>query len=141
MIAVEPEVAAKTATAGTAVELREVSFRYGETRVLESMDLVVEESTIFGLVGLNGAGKTTLIRLLAGSLLPTSGTISLFGGRLEPGRRRAKRRIGLVADESRLFERLTVEELLFSLGRIYGVSAARISSAVACSLSQHHLQG
>ncbi len=137
---VEPEICAKTSSPGTAVELGEVSFRYGEASVLESIDLVVEESTIFGLVGLNGAGKTTLIRLLAGSLLPTSGTIWLFGGRLEPGRRRAKLRIGLVPDESRLFERLTVEEILFSLGRIYGISAARISSAVARSLSQHDLQ-
>ena len=140
MIGVEPEIRAKTSSPGTAVELGEVSFLYGEASVLESIDLVVEESTIFGLVGLNGAGKTTLIRLLAGSLLPTSGTIWLFRGRLEPGRRRAKLRIGLVPDESRLFERLTVEEILFSLGRIYGISAARISSAVARSLSQHDLQ-
>ena len=140
MISVEAAVAAKTSAREIVVSLRDVTFRYGETSVLESLDLAVEKSTIFGLVGLNGAGKTTLIRLLAGSLLPTAGTISLFEGHLEPGRRRAKRQIGLVSDESRLFERLTVEELLSSLGRIYGISAARISSAVARSLSEHDLQ-
>ena len=65
--------AAKKSPSATVVELRGVGFSYGETSVLESLDLVLEESTIFGLVGLNGAGKTTLIRLLAGSLLPRSG--------------------------------------------------------------------
>jgi branched-chain amino acid transport system ATP-binding protein len=62
------------------VELRGVSKSFGSLRVIQDLDLRVEEGEALGIVGPNGAGKTTMLNLIAGSLRPDSGEI-LFRGR------------------------------------------------------------
>ena len=60
--------------------LEEVSFRYGAgPRVLDRVNLVVEERDFLGLVGPNGGGKTTLLRILLGLLEPQQGRVRIFG--------------------------------------------------------------
>lgn len=60
------------------VELRDVSFTYGEGAVLDRIDLTIREGAFIGVVGPSGAGKSTLLRLIEGTLIPTSGNIG-FG--------------------------------------------------------------
>ncbi len=62
------------------VELRGVSKSFGSLRVIQGLDLRVEEGEALGVVGPNGAGKTTMLNLIAGSLRPDAGEI-LFRGR------------------------------------------------------------
>jgi branched-chain amino acid transport system ATP-binding protein len=62
------------------VELRGVSKSFGSLRVIQDLDLRVEEGEALGVVGPNGAGKTTMLNLIAGSLRPDAGEI-LFRGR------------------------------------------------------------
>jgi len=57
------------------LELRGVSFTYGNGAVLRDVDLTVREGGFYGVVGPSGAGKTTLLRLMEGSLEPAAGTI------------------------------------------------------------------
>ncbi|MGI6704030.1 MAG: ABC transporter ATP-binding protein [Clostridia bacterium] len=61
------------------IEARKASFSYGELKVLENIDLKVEEGEIFCLFGPNGCGKTTFIQCLLGILKTSSGTIRLRG--------------------------------------------------------------
>ena len=61
------------------VELRGVSKSFGSLKVIDSLDLRVEEGEALGIVGPNGAGKTTILNLIAGSLHPDAGDI-LFRG-------------------------------------------------------------
>jgi ATP-binding cassette, subfamily F, member 3 len=58
-------------------ELESVSVSYGERRVLTGVDLAIERGRTVALIGPNGAGKTTLLRLLAGTLEPDTGRVSL----------------------------------------------------------------
>ena len=68
--------------AGTAaIELRALAFSYGETAILRNIGLDLERGRTLALLGPSGCGKTTILRLLAGLLAPTIGTISI-GGRL-----------------------------------------------------------
>jgi ABC-type Mn2+/Zn2+ transport system ATPase subunit len=62
------------------LELRDVSFTYGEEAVLRNVDLVVREGAFLGIVGPSGAGKTTLLGLMEGSLRPTTGSIDRGAG-------------------------------------------------------------
>ena len=61
------------------VELREIKKSYGNVLALGGVSLSVNESEIVGLIGDNGAGKSTLIKILAGVVQPTSGTILVRG--------------------------------------------------------------
>ena len=66
------------------LELSAVGFAYGEVPVVAEIDLVVSAGEIVCVVGANGAGKSTLLKLIAGLLIPSSGTVSCFG--LDPAR-------------------------------------------------------
>ena len=62
-----------------AVELENISYRFGSFQALSKVSLAVQEGTIHALVGENGAGKTTLMKLLHGSLLLQEGKICVYG--------------------------------------------------------------
>ncbi len=69
---------------GPALEARNVSFSYGGgLMALDGVDLVVPRGTIHGLIGPNGSGKSTMVNILSGLLRPQSGTISIYGQRVE----------------------------------------------------------
>ena len=65
------------------VELRSVSFHYGDVSVLEGISLTVEAGDFLGIIGPNGAGKTTLLKIILGLLPPSRGEVRLFGEPLE----------------------------------------------------------
>lgn len=61
------------------IEVRDLSFAYGNTPVLKSITLTVHQGDYLGIIGPNGSGKTTLLKVMLGLLAPTSGTVKLFG--------------------------------------------------------------
>jgi ABC-2 type transport system ATP-binding protein len=60
------------------IDIRDLHKHFGHVRALDGLDLTVEEGEIQGFLGPNGAGKTTTIRILLGTLRPTSGHVSLL---------------------------------------------------------------
>ena len=61
------------------IQITDLSFSFGKTRVLENLNLTVPDGCIMGLVGINGAGKSTLLRLLSGVYLADKGDIEYDG--------------------------------------------------------------
>ncbi len=75
--------------------------RFGQTRAVENVDLLVQEGEVRGLLGPNGAGKSTLLRLLFGLVRPDAGWLELFGRRADPHGSSALDRVaGFVEDPS-----------------------------------------
>ena len=66
--------------------LRGVSYGYGETPVLESIDLRLDEGDFLGIIGPNAGGKTTLLKIVLGLLAPDSGSVEVFGRSPEESR-------------------------------------------------------
>ncbi|HTQ54487.1 MAG TPA: ABC transporter ATP-binding protein [Bryobacteraceae bacterium] len=97
---------------------------YGDKAAVDGLDLTVPRGCFFGFLGPNGAGKSTTIRMLTGLVPPTGGAIELLGMRLPEQELAIKGRIGLVPDESLLFDRLTGGEFLEFVGRMYGLPRA-----------------
>ena len=62
-----------------AVEAKNVVKDFGPVRALNGLSFKIHQGEIFGLIGLNGAGKTTALRITSTLLLPTSGTVTVFG--------------------------------------------------------------
>ncbi len=107
--------------ASPAIRLIDLRKQYGAKAAVDGLTLEVPRGSFFGFLGPNGAGKTTTIRMMIGLAQPASGTIELLGFRLPEQALEIKRRIGLVPDDSLLFDRLTGAEFLEFVGRMYGL--------------------
>lgn len=86
--------------------------RFGDVTAVNGLDLEVRVGECFGLLGPNGAGKTTTVEIIEGLLDPTSGTVEVFGHAWNGQRDNLRARIGVALQETKLFEKLTVEETL-----------------------------
>src|SRR5690348_3698055 len=104
-----------------AIEVHDLRKVYGNTAAVDGLSLTVPRGCFFGFLGPNGAGKTTTIRMLMGLAPPTSGSIELLGLPMPERALEIKGQIGLVPDESLLFDRLTGGEFIEFVGRIYGL--------------------
>jgi ABC-2 type transport system ATP-binding protein len=105
----------------TAIEVRDLRKVYGDKAAVDGLSISVPRGCFFGFLGPNGAGKTTTIKMLMGLAPPTSGTIQLLGLPMPERAIEIKRLIGLVPDESLLFDHLTGGEFIEFVGRIYGL--------------------
>src|ERR1022692_3832298 len=104
-----------------AISVRNLHKVYGTKPAVDGLDLEVPRGSFFGFLGPNGAGKTTTIKMLMGLAPPTSGTIQLLGMPMPERSLAIKQQIGLVPDESMLFDHLTGGEFIEFVGRIYGL--------------------
>jgi ABC-2 type transport system ATP-binding protein len=94
---------------------------YGSKFAVDGVDLEVPRGSFFGFLGPNGAGKSTTIRMLTGLIPADAGSIEILGFRMPEQELEIKKHIGLVPDESLLFDRLTGAEFLEFVGRMYGL--------------------
>jgi ABC-type multidrug transport system ATPase subunit len=108
-----------------AIAVENLVKKYGETPALQGISFQVYPGEVFGYLGPNGAGKTTTIRILAGLSSPTSGSCRVLGQTTfkNPA---LYRHLGVVFEESHLYERLSGIENLRFFAALHGVPAARI---------------
>ncbi|MDP9053938.1 MAG: ABC transporter ATP-binding protein [Acidobacteriota bacterium] len=104
-----------------AIAVRDLRRIYDGRAAVDGLSLTVPRGSFFGFLGPNGAGKSTTIRMLTGLIPATSGSIELLGLPMPAEEMAIKRRIGLVPDQSLLFDRLTGAEFLEFVGRMYGL--------------------
>ena len=95
---------------------------YGSAAAVDGVDLEVPRGSFFGFLGPNGAGKSTTIRILTGLIPADGGSVEILGFKLPAQELAIKSHIGLVPDESLLFDRLTGAEFLEFVGRMYGLA-------------------
>lgn len=97
-------------------DLRKV---YDEQSAVDGLSLSVPPGSFYGFLGPNGAGKTTTIRMLMGLAVPTAGSIEILGLRMPADALEIKSRIGIVPDDSLLYDYLTGPEYIEFVGRLY----------------------
>jgi len=95
-----------------AVEVMNLSVRFGDFYAVKNISFHVRKGEIFGFLGANGAGKTTTIRVLCGLLLPTEGHVQLGGITFADGAEAVKSKVGYMSQKFTLYDDLTVEENL-----------------------------
>jgi ABC-2 type transport system ATP-binding protein len=123
-----------------AISVRDLRKVYGTKAAVDGLCLSVPRGCFFGFLGPNGAGKSTTIRMLTGLIPPTSGSIELLGMPMPAQALDIKKRIGLVPDESLLFDRLTGSEFLEFVGRMYGLARAIARERARALLGLFELQ-
>jgi len=103
------------------IELKNIAKKYGDFCAVDNLSLTVAHGETFGFLGPNGAGKTTTIKMVAGILEPSAGTITVSGIDMFKQPEAAKHKIGYIPDRPYLYEKLTGMEFLKFTADLYDV--------------------
>lgn len=98
-----------------------VTKEYPGRKAVEDVSFSVKKGSIHGFLGPNGAGKTTTMKMIAGLLPVSSGTISLFGETVHPEKINLKNQIGLLSENAPLYLEMSVEKYLDLVAKLHSV--------------------
>ncbi len=112
------------------IQLRNLKKNYGSFAALRGINLSVPRGVIFGLLGPNGAGKTTALRIIAGILEPTSGTVTVAGHDILKEAVEAKSRLGFIPDRPFIYDKLTGAEFLRFVSGLWGQTGAEVERRI-----------
>lgn len=93
--------------------------RFNNFTAVNQVSLDVHQGEIFGFLGPNGAGKTTTIKMIAGLLKPSSGSLSICGRPMETSATTCRQQTGYIPDRPYLYEKLTGREYLNFIASLY----------------------
>ena len=115
------------------IKLTNLTKVYGKLTAVNSINLTVQPGEVFGFLGPNGAGKTTTIKMMAGLLQPTAGSIEICGFDVQNNALAAKAVTGFIPDRPYLYDKLTAEEFMAFVSRLYSMQdpSKRISELLA----------
>jgi ABC-2 type transport system ATP-binding protein len=108
----------------TTIAVHGLTKKFGAVRAVAGVDFDVRQGELFGFLGPNGAGKTTTINMLTGLARPDSGSISIAGFDVIRETKKAQRAMGIVPDESNLYDELNGFENLCFCAALYGIRKA-----------------
>jgi ABC-2 type transport system ATP-binding protein len=109
------------------VKLDQVTKRFGEFTAVQDLSLTVRAGRVFGLLGPNGAGKTTTIRMIVNITVPDSGSISLFGRKIDA---QLQDRIGYLPEERGLYRRMKIVDQLRFFAELKNMRGKQVESKI-----------
>ncbi len=104
-----------------AIALKDVTCQFGRIKALDRLSLTVPAGIVVGIVGPNGAGKTTVIDVVCGLLRPDRGRVEVLGHDMGRQAKAIRRQIGVLPQETALYEEVTPWENLRFAAALYGV--------------------
>ncbi|MGH9175393.1 MAG: ABC transporter ATP-binding protein, partial [Vicinamibacterales bacterium] len=113
-----------------AIETHDLTKRYNGLTAVDDLTLTIPAGMLYGFIGPNGAGKTTTIRMLAGLLEPTAGTILIDGEEITKDSSRARWLVGYMPDFFGVYDEMMAWEYLDFFARCYNLPVARRKSIV-----------
>ena len=122
------------------VEVKNLTYRYGDKTALKELSFTVGQGEIFGFLGPNGGGKTTTFKILSSLYACPPGQVSMFGMDLSKDRAAIRRKMGVVFQLPALDKKLTVMENLLHQGHLYGLSGAELERRIDRDLGRVKLK-
>jgi ABC-2 type transport system ATP-binding protein len=120
------------------LEIKSLFKRFGQVTALDGVSLELKSGECLGLLGPNGAGKSTLIRSIVGRVIPSEGSVTVFGN---PANSTAAREVlGWVPQDLAIYPRLTCKENLAAFGRYHGLGGRKLADSLSWCLDWAALQ-
>lgn len=113
-----------------ALEVSNLTKKYGNKKVVDDLSFQVRTGEIFGLIGPNGAGKTTTMMMIIGLLKPDSGTVTLDGQMFEPGSAEMRSYFGVVPQELAIYPDLSAFQNLRFFGGLNGLRGPQLKDRI-----------
>jgi ABC-2 type transport system ATP-binding protein len=123
------------------IEVSHLTRWYGDFAAVHDVSFSVAEGEIIGLLGLNGAGKSTTLKILAGLLPPSSGTVRIAGADLTTEPQKMLGKIGYLPEDPPLYVDMTVCDFVRHIGRLKGMSKAQVDTRLPEVLRTAQLNG
>ncbi len=120
----------------TAIEIKDITKRYGKIVALDGISLSVDKGEMFGLIGPDGTGKSTLYKILATLVRPDTGIAKICGLDTMKDFRVIRTKIGYMPERFSLYQDLTVSENLRFFASLFGVSVKDNYDLIAPIFSQ-----
>ncbi len=108
------------------IRLTQLTKKFANFTAVNAIDLHVPPGELFGFLGPNGAGKTTSLRMIAGILKPTAGTVMIGGVDISQDPIAAKSKLGFIPDRPFIYEKLTGSEFLRFVAGLYGQQGPKV---------------
>ena len=121
------------------IRITALTKNFGELRAVDSLDLDIPQGEFFAFLGPNAAGKTTTIKMLAGLLKPTGGTVTIGGCDIQREPEKAKAQLAYVPDFPFLYDKLTAGEFMQFVGDIFRLDKAVIAARTGELFETFHL--
>ena len=109
-----------------AIEIKDLTKKFGEFTAVSKVSFAVDSGEIFGFLGPNGSGKSTLIRMLCGLIAPTVGTATVAGFDIIKNPEEIRQNIGYMSQQFSLYQDLTVWENINFYAHVYGLKGERL---------------
>lgn len=118
---------------------------YGRHAAVEDVSFTIQDNQVVGFLGLNGAGKSTTLKILAGLLLPSAGSVNIDGVDVVQAPDSLRARIGFLPEDAPLYTDMRVRDFVVYSGQLKGLSREAAESRVdevleRCDLSDRKLQ-
>lgn len=110
--------------------MKALTKKYGEKTVVNDVNLEIRRGLVHGLLGPNGAGKTTIVRMLSTIVKPTSGGATVEGYDILADPRRVRQVIGVLPEDTGLYDRLNALETLRFYGGMQGLSGDKLEGRI-----------
>ncbi|MDY7110595.1 MAG: ABC transporter ATP-binding protein [Planctomycetota bacterium] len=118
---------------------RDLSKRFGKVLAVDSINFRIRPGRVVGFLGPNGAGKTTTIRMIAGFLPPSAGTVTVDSVDVARRSRAARRRIGYLPESTPLYGEMRVGAYLTFRARLFGIERPGRRAAIEKALDRCRL--
>ena len=123
------------------IEVQSLSRFYGSHQAVKDVTFSIAANEVVGFLGLNGAGKSTTLKVIAGLLPPSSGTVIVDGVDVSTAPTSFRARIGYLPEEPPLYTEMTVTEYLRFLGGLRGMSSSAIKARLPGVITLCQLSG
>jgi ABC-type multidrug transport system ATPase subunit len=113
-----------------AISIKELTKRFDKNVVVDNVSLEIPAGVVYGLLGPNGAGKTTIVRMLSTLLKPTSGSATVNGFDVVTHQLEVRCSIGVLPEDTGLYDRLTAVETLGFYGGVQGLQGEQLKDRI-----------